>query len=359
MYKAIVFDFDDTLGTFSEEIENSINSILYPEVIQILKKLKEENYKLCLVTTKFHHEIDQILNKVHCNKLFDVIADTENVKMEKPAPEGLLKVIEYLKLNKNDVLYVGDSPLDAKMAQSAAVKFAGVLTKTTSKQDFADYNAEFIGDTIIDLYDYLQKCIPFWEETYQNYDDITFSREPNPTVKEYVAPLKKQSRILEVGCGEGQNSIYLAKQGYTNVDAFDVSQNGINKMKELCRVNHVAVNAFVDDLTTYQFTQKYDLIMSFGTLHFVNKEDWKQFIIRAKENTNPDGIHIMQIFTDKVPASADIALFAVGLAKDEEIKELYQDWEILQFNSYVFEDEHPGVPKHLHASNKIVAKKKA
>ncbi len=26
--------------------------------------------------------------------------------------------------------------------------------------------------------------------------------------------------------------------------------------------------------------------------------------------------------------------------------------------SYVFEDEHPNVPKHLHASNKIVARKK-
>lgn len=80
------------------------------------------------------------------------------------------------------------------------------------------------------------------------------------------------------------------------------------------------------DFTTHQFRKKYDLVMSFGTLHFVNKDDWKQFIIRAK---------------------------------DGEIKELYEDWEILQFKAYVFEDEHPGVPKHLHASNKIVAKKKA
>lgn len=67
-----------------------------------------------------------------------------------------------------------------------------------------------------------------------------------------------------------------------------------------------------------------DLIMSFGTLHFVKKDLWKQFIRRAK---------------------------------DEEIKELYEDWEILQFKSYVFEDEHPNVPKHLHASNKIVARR--
>mgnify|MGYP003492089995 FL=1 len=97
--------------------------------------------------------------------------------------------------------------------------------------------------------------------------------------------------------------------------------------------------------------------MSFGTLHFVEREDWKRFLLQAKEHTNVGGIHIMQIFTDVVPASPDIAPFAIGLAKDEEIKELYQDWEILQFKSYVFEDEHPNVPKHLHASNKIVARR--
>lgn len=87
------------------------------------------------------------------------------------------------------------------------------------------------------------------------------------------------------------------------------------------------------------------------------KNEWKKFINNAKKYTNIGGFHIIQIFTDVVPASEDIAPFAIGLAKDEEIKELYTDWEILQFKSYVFEDEHPNVPKHLHASNKIVARR--
>ena len=40
-----------------------------------------------------------------------------------------------------------------------------------------------------------------------------------------------------------------------------------------------------------------------------------------------------------------------------EIKDLYSDWEILQFKTYVFDDEHPNVPKHQHAVNKLVARK--
>lgn len=202
-----------------------------------------------------------------------------------------------------------------------------------------------------------EKKIPFWEEAYQNLEDVAFSSEPNATLREFEHLLHRQSAVLEAGCGEGQNVLYLARQGYSDIDAFDISENGIAKLKKLCEIQGVALHAFVADLTKYRFERKYDLVMSFGTLHFVEKDDWKEFIRRAKENTSEGGIHIIQLFTNAVPASADIAPFAVGLAKDGEIREMYRNWEILQFKSYVFEDEHPNVPKHLHASNKIVARK--
>ena len=198
--------------------------------------------------------------------------------------------------------------------------------------------------------------VPFWEKAYQEYDTNAFSNEPNATIIEFEHLIARQSKILDVGCGEGQNAIYLAGQGH-HVDAFDLSEHGIVKVKHRCELSNAQVNAFVADLTTYQFEQYYDMIICFGTLHFVAKNEWKRFINNAKGYTNIGGIHIMQIFTDLVPASEDIAPFAIGLAKDEEIKELYTDWEILQFKSYVFEDEHPNVPKHLHASNKFVARR--
>lgn len=205
---------------------------------------------------------------------------------------------------------------------------------------------------------YIEKeLIPFWEKAYREKDAVAFSSKPNATIKEFENLFHEHFHVLDVGCGEGQNAIYLAKQGY-NVDAFDLSEHGIAKVNDRCEVLGVKLNAFIADLTEYEFEQNYDVITSFGTLHFVHKSEWKKFINKAKKHTNDGGIHIIQLFTDVVPASDDIAPFAIGLAKDEEIKELYQDWEILQFKSYVFEDEHPGVPKHLHASNKIVARKK-
>ena len=129
------------------------------------------------------------------------------------------------------------------------------------------------------------------------------------------------------------------------------------KNHRIAKKRGLNINAWVQDLRQYRFEKIYDLVVSFGTLHFVEKSDWKSLLLKAKENTNIGGIHIIQLFTNVLPASPDIAPFAVGLADDEEIKSLYADWDILQFKTYTFEEEHPGVPKHSHASNKIVAQR--
>ena len=199
--------------------------------------------------------------------------------------------------------------------------------------------------------------IPFWEESYKNDTVSTFGNESNSIILEYEHLYNKAWNVLDIGCGDGKNSLYLSKQGFLNVDAFDLSENAIAKLYRIADKNKLNINAWVQDLRKFKFEKTYDLIVSFGTLHFVEKQDWKTFLHNAKENTNIDGIHIIQIFTNVLPASPDIAPFAVGFAEDEEIKSLYNDWEILQFKSYNFEDEHSGVPKHIHSSNKTAAKR--
>ena len=60
--------------------------------------------------------------------------------------------------------------------------------------------------------------IPFWEKTYLDDSAITFSATPNATVTEFEHLLDKETSILEAGCGEGQNAIYLARQGFALAD---------------------------------------------------------------------------------------------------------------------------------------------
>lgn len=197
---------------------------------------------------------------------------------------------------------------------------------------------------------------PFWEGTYRKHDVSTFGIKPNKTIEENWPMFAKNGFVLEVGCGEGKSSIFLAQKGFS-VDAFDISKSGIAKLKRLAEESNTRVNAWVQDLRDYHFKREYDVVTSHGTLHLVTKEEWYQFINKAKKNTKSGGFHIMQIFTNKLPASPDIEPFVRGMADEDELFELYSDWKVLEAKSYVFEDQHPGVPKHFHAANKIVARK--
>ena len=74
-------------------------------------------------------------------------------------------------------------------------------------------------------------AIPFWEDNYREKDIVAFSSEPNATVTEFEHLVSTPAAILEAGCGEGQNALYLAQKGHC-VDAFDLSEYAIEKLKQ-------------------------------------------------------------------------------------------------------------------------------
>jgi 2-polyprenyl-3-methyl-5-hydroxy-6-metoxy-1,4-benzoquinol methylase len=67
-------------------------------------------------------------------------------------------------------------------------------------------------------------------------------------IAEVYRNIKPNSIILDVGCEEGRNSIFLTEQGH-KVDAFDLSEAGIEKVKSIAAAKGLNVNFFVCDLS--------------------------------------------------------------------------------------------------------------
>lgn len=111
-------------------------TVLLPGVAGVLAALKKAGAKTAIVTSKFHYRIDQALAKHGCAHLVDCIVGLEDVTAAKPSPEGLRRAMAALGVEPGGVLYVGDSTIDAKAAQSAGVDFAAVTTGTTGAADF-------------------------------------------------------------------------------------------------------------------------------------------------------------------------------------------------------------------------------
>jgi len=197
---------------------------------------------------------------------------------------------------------------------------------------------------------------PFWEQTYQDKSVSTFSKGPTVDLKEYAHILHNQSLVLDVGCGEGRNSIFLAAQNHI-VEAFDLSEAGIEKAKMIAESMNLNIKFWQQNLSEFVFQKEYDVILSHGVLHLPEKQYRDKFICDAQENTKKGGFHFIGVFTDRLPATPDNAPFTKSLFRVGELTEKYSGWEIIHHLEGTFSDEHPGGIKHDHAYERIVAKK--
>ena len=197
---------------------------------------------------------------------------------------------------------------------------------------------------------------PFWEKTYKE-DVSTFAKGPTRDVLDFFVGINDRLSILDVGCGEGRNSIFLAEKGH-DVDAFDISEAGINKAKRISESKNVVVNFFVQDLADYSFQKQYDVIMSHGVLHLPEKAVRSKFIEDVKRYTKPRGLNIVGIFTNRLPVTPDNAPFTKSLFDVGELPTIYKDWDILNHQEGTFSDEHPGGIHHEHSFERIIARKR-
>lgn len=147
----------DTLEMYRKEYVKeadthmTANTFLFPETIEVLTRLKTNGTKLGIISTKYRYRIMELLGKKLPENFLDIIVGGEDVRHPKPAPEGVLFAIGHLGCRKEDVLYVGDSTVDAETAQAAQVDFAGVLHGATTYDELAAYPHVAIMKTLAEL----------------------------------------------------------------------------------------------------------------------------------------------------------------------------------------------------------------
>ena len=106
--------YDDT------SIKN-INKIkLFPKVKYVLNKLSKK-YIVVLITSKSRSRTQVILKKFKLK--FEYIFCPEDKFKSKPSPEAIKYLEKKYKLEKNEIIVVGDSLADKNLAQNAKVKF--------------------------------------------------------------------------------------------------------------------------------------------------------------------------------------------------------------------------------------------
>ncbi|MEA4919080.1 HAD-IA family hydrolase [Proteiniphilum sp.] len=133
------------------DIHMNVNTVLFPETVAVLTKLKEQGAQIGIVSTKYRFRIKSFLNDYFPDDFFDVIIGGEDVESHKLSPEGIFLALAQLGCTCEETLYVGDSDVDAETAQAARMDFAGVLTGMTTVKELRIYPHRAILTNLNDL----------------------------------------------------------------------------------------------------------------------------------------------------------------------------------------------------------------
>lgn len=127
-------------------------SLFYPDALGILQSLVQAERKVAIVSSKMRFRIVETFECQTSSMPVDLIVGLDDVTAPKPAPDGLLFAIDKLGVEKADVLYIGDSYIDAQTAENADVDFAGVCTGSTPKDELLKHKNVYVGDSLTEVF---------------------------------------------------------------------------------------------------------------------------------------------------------------------------------------------------------------
>ena len=127
---------------------------VYPSVIETLEYLKNKDYPLAIVTTKLKIAADIGLNTFDLKKYFDVVIGYDDVRTTKPDPEGILKAMKLLKVEK--AIYVGDNITDIEAGKNAGVKTIAVKWSPEGFKKLQELNPDLLVDKMIEIIPYIE-----------------------------------------------------------------------------------------------------------------------------------------------------------------------------------------------------------
>lgn len=123
----------------------------YEGVRDMLVKMKEQGMKLGVLSNKPHRQTVKVVREIFGEGMFDCVQGQQEGIARKPDPEGVYRLMDALKVSKEECLYVGDSEVDIQTGKNAGVRTIGVAWGFRTREILEAAGAEMIIDTPLEL----------------------------------------------------------------------------------------------------------------------------------------------------------------------------------------------------------------
>jgi len=151
--RAQAFQREAEAAIVAIELEAADAAQLYPEVPELLRRLREQGVKVAIVTRNCRTAVERILAE---NPLvYDALLTRDEVTAVKPDPEHLLQALRLLGVEPQRTLMVGDHPMDVQVGHAVGTRTVAVLTGAGSPERFSEVQPDLVLTRVGDLGEYL------------------------------------------------------------------------------------------------------------------------------------------------------------------------------------------------------------
>jgi 2-polyprenyl-3-methyl-5-hydroxy-6-metoxy-1,4-benzoquinol methylase len=142
------------------------------------------------------------------------------------------------------------------------------------------------------------------------YDDIYhqspayFGEEPANILTLHRHLIVQGGSILDIGAGQGRNTLFLARLGY-RVVAVEPSPVAVNRLRMICEQERLSLRVCCDDFESYNASgSKFDAVLLFGIMQILSVEDNRLLLERVAQWLQPNGLVFLTAFSIDDPSYA-------------------------------------------------------
>lgn len=106
---------------------------IFEKVIEFILSLQTRYLSLAIITGLSYQETDYILQRINVRQYFNTIVAGDDIKMDKPSPNGYLSAVKKLNQQNHDLylqpsecLVIEDTPVGIEAAKNAGMSVVGV-----------------------------------------------------------------------------------------------------------------------------------------------------------------------------------------------------------------------------------------
>jgi len=167
------------------------------------------------------------------------------------------------------------------------------------------------------------------------------------------------SKILDLGCGQGIDSLFLSKNGFliTAVDSSDVAINQIKIRKDEFKLDNLEL--ICDDINDFNLEKnKYQVIICRNVLNFLDKDKALRILKSLQDNIQKGSYIIIEVFTKDDPSFLSDNKFT-SYFEEQELLNIFFGYKIFYYLENIILDlGHPGFSNpHKHGVARIIAQK--